>query len=470
MDFHGGSVAPSSGPSDAPVASVPQPQSEPPPAAAAPPPAAGASAAGAPDSASHPEEMKIDVVDGSEAGEAAPSQSDEVEIEMLDAGEAASSPSDEVEIEVLDGSDAGEADDSESGIYAVEAIINEKREGGKLMYLLKWEGYSHKHNTWEPEEHIEDSALIAEWTAKKAAVAAAAGAKPAVRRRKPKPSTKTPGTPEGPAPQPGPSKAAGGSTSAEAVSLCSGEEEADADGAASGFANGAAAVGASDAAASSSAPQVADTRDQSLLARVLDYWLVRYTQTDLSKAVSVDPNQLMNWLRGKIGLKGIARIEPKVRAWAEMAEAKIEAGDEDGLPQQRQRMRRVSIREGDAGGIRGRGARGPRGRGNARGRGRGRGGAGGASSSGGEEVLDTGVSAVTSMAVEELDFSESESEGEGEHRVEGLLREMRQGKHRWLMVKWQGMPHEKNTWEPTRNLHEELVKDFDRRKAIYTYV
>jgi hypothetical protein len=29
-------------------------------------------------------------------------------------------------------------------------------------YLVKWEGYSHEHNTWEPELHIADPQLIAD--------------------------------------------------------------------------------------------------------------------------------------------------------------------------------------------------------------------------------------------------------------------------------------------------------------------
>jgi hypothetical protein len=38
--------------------------------------------------------------------------------------------------------------------YEVEEILDSKRVRGKLVYLVKWVGYSHEENTWEPVEHL----------------------------------------------------------------------------------------------------------------------------------------------------------------------------------------------------------------------------------------------------------------------------------------------------------------------------
>ncbi len=35
--------------------------------------------------------------------------------------------------------------------YKVEKILAEKNDQNKKTYLIKWEGYSNKFNTWEPE-------------------------------------------------------------------------------------------------------------------------------------------------------------------------------------------------------------------------------------------------------------------------------------------------------------------------------
>ena len=39
--------------------------------------------------------------------------------------------------------------------YEVEAILNKRiNRVGKIEYLIKWLGYDHKDNTWEPDENI----------------------------------------------------------------------------------------------------------------------------------------------------------------------------------------------------------------------------------------------------------------------------------------------------------------------------
>lgn len=44
-----------------------------------------------------------------------------------------------------------------SGVYIVEAILNHRMgKGGRKEYLVKWKGYGTNHNTWEPEDNIQD--------------------------------------------------------------------------------------------------------------------------------------------------------------------------------------------------------------------------------------------------------------------------------------------------------------------------
>ena len=38
--------------------------------------------------------------------------------------------------------------------YKIQEILNSKLERSKLLYLVKWKGYSAKHNSWEPELNI----------------------------------------------------------------------------------------------------------------------------------------------------------------------------------------------------------------------------------------------------------------------------------------------------------------------------
>lgn len=38
--------------------------------------------------------------------------------------------------------------------YNVEAIHDKKIEKGKILYFIKWEGFSKTDNTWEPIENL----------------------------------------------------------------------------------------------------------------------------------------------------------------------------------------------------------------------------------------------------------------------------------------------------------------------------
>ena len=44
-------------------------------------------------------------------------------------------------------------------IFTAERIVRHRLRRGKREYLVKWRGYSNRHNTWEPSENILDQWL-----------------------------------------------------------------------------------------------------------------------------------------------------------------------------------------------------------------------------------------------------------------------------------------------------------------------
>lgn len=46
------------------------------------------------------------------------------------------------------------------GVFTAECIQKKRIRKGRVEYLIKWKGWSQKHNTWEPEENIFDFRLI----------------------------------------------------------------------------------------------------------------------------------------------------------------------------------------------------------------------------------------------------------------------------------------------------------------------
>ena len=42
----------------------------------------------------------------------------------------------------------------QNNIFEVDKIIDKRKFNKKLLYLIKWKGYSNKDNTWEPIENL----------------------------------------------------------------------------------------------------------------------------------------------------------------------------------------------------------------------------------------------------------------------------------------------------------------------------
>ncbi|XP_053707011.1 chromobox protein homolog 2 [Synchiropus splendidus] len=51
-------------------------------------------------------------------------------------------------------------------VFDAECILNKRLRKGKLEYLVKWRGWSSKHNSWEPQENILDPRLLAAFNKK----------------------------------------------------------------------------------------------------------------------------------------------------------------------------------------------------------------------------------------------------------------------------------------------------------------
>ena len=80
---------------------------------------------------------------------------------------------DEADDEVEDEAEAEADGDSDDDIYEVDRIL-EARVGasGTREYLIKWRGWGARFNSWEPQEHIVDEGLLAEFEARAAEKAA----------------------------------------------------------------------------------------------------------------------------------------------------------------------------------------------------------------------------------------------------------------------------------------------------------
>jgi len=66
------------------------------------------------------------------------------------------------EPEVDEPEDGGEEEEE----FVVEKVVDTRMKSGKREYLLKWKGYPDSESTWEPEENLDCSELIAAYEEK----------------------------------------------------------------------------------------------------------------------------------------------------------------------------------------------------------------------------------------------------------------------------------------------------------------
>ena len=59
-----------------------------------------------------------------------------------------------------------ESQNADDTFYYVEKILDRKVENGELRYLIKWQGYSSKDNSWEPEGNLKARAMVEEFNKK----------------------------------------------------------------------------------------------------------------------------------------------------------------------------------------------------------------------------------------------------------------------------------------------------------------
>ncbi|XP_022101852.1 uncharacterized protein LOC110985256 isoform X2 [Acanthaster planci] len=69
-------------------------------------------------------------------------------------------------------------DEVRNDVYIVEALKGKRKRKGKAEYLVKWKGWSNKHNTWEPEDNILDKRLLEIYSTRRPSVTSRRGRRP----------------------------------------------------------------------------------------------------------------------------------------------------------------------------------------------------------------------------------------------------------------------------------------------------
>nr|XP_019605152.1 PREDICTED: M-phase phosphoprotein 8 isoform X2 [Rhinolophus sinicus] len=71
-------------------------------------------------------------------------------------GEGAGAVGDEKDGATKGAEAMGDSEEDGEDVFEVEKILDMKTEGGKVLYKVRWKGYTSDDDTWEPEVHLED--------------------------------------------------------------------------------------------------------------------------------------------------------------------------------------------------------------------------------------------------------------------------------------------------------------------------
>ena len=67
-------------------------------------------------------------------------------------------------------------DEDDDDVYTAVKIVDQKQEGGRTLFLVRWKNYSEADDTWEPRKNILDKKLIKEFEDRRKGTPSAAGA------------------------------------------------------------------------------------------------------------------------------------------------------------------------------------------------------------------------------------------------------------------------------------------------------
>ena len=276
--------------------------------------------------------------------------------------------------------DDEEDHDESADVYQVEQILDERSTGKASEYLIKWKGFGSRFNSWEPRENILDVELIEQWQRLRQQ-----------RRQKDDQANAT-----------------GEETKAKVAARSKRER---------GTCGAKQTLLLASAAPGKEGQLQDDLRDSTLVIDMCSFWLPRYQQNQISEGAQLmNSSTLSLYLNNRLGGMQMLQTETKLRAWAAGQREAVASGKSI-LPSP---WRGVGQRSADG-----------RGHGDRRALSQ-------MPKSDGKEVNDECDDERDDECDDEEESGGEESEGEGEQRIESCIREMRQGKKHWIMIKWQG--------------------------------
>ena len=151
-----------------------------------------------------------------------------------------------------------------------------------------------------------------------------------------------------------------------------------------------------------------DPRDPTLVNDLHSFWLPRYVQKHISEGAQLMHSRTLSlYLNNGLGRKQMLETETKLRTWT-ARQRETAASGKSTLPSPFRRVGLVST------GGRGHGGRRA------------------------HSQMQKCIFMEDEDGSDEEESGRDESEGEGEQRIESCIRDMRHGKTRWILMKWQG--------------------------------